>query len=280
MRMDVLRLLQERLFPVLPVLLEQDRVERGIRSDSAIDEVARIFSGMAAVFGEVYSEEQIRTELLGIGGLVYANAKRETARQLGAIGIAPVTNNIYTPQLLSSFVKENVGLVKSVGADQLPVLEQMVTGAFRRGTRVEQLQKDLRAKLGLTRARASLIANDQVLKLQGEFTRVEQTNAGIRGYIWRTVKDGRVRDFHRGLEGTKQSWSKPPVVSKDGRQAHPGGDYRCRCFAEPDIDTLVLDAPQEEPMFQDRLRQPASLAIQAGLLLGLVLGGEDEEQNI
>lgn len=46
-------------------------------------------------------------------------------------------------------------------------------------------------------------------------------------YIWRTVKDDRVRPEHAAREGQIFSWTDPP---DDG---HPGEAFGCRCWAEP-----------------------------------------------
>jgi len=46
-------------------------------------------------------------------------------------------------------------------------------------------------------------------------------------YIWRTRRDGKVRSAHADREGQIFSWDDPP------EGGHPGGDYNCRCTAEP-----------------------------------------------
>lgn len=46
-------------------------------------------------------------------------------------------------------------------------------------------------------------------------------------YLWRTRRDGRVRPEHAANEGKIFAWDDPPPTG------HPGGDYGCRCTAEP-----------------------------------------------
>lgn len=54
---------------------------------------------------------------------------------------------------------------------------------------------------------------------------------GIGEYIWRTMRDDRVRKCHRLLEGQTFSWDNPPVVDDStGFRGHPGDAANCRCF--------------------------------------------------
>ncbi|MFO1089568.1 MAG: minor capsid protein [Hyphomicrobiales bacterium] len=46
-------------------------------------------------------------------------------------------------------------------------------------------------------------------------------------YVWRTVRDERVRLTHRANEGHMFSWNDPPPTG------HPGEQPNCRCWAEP-----------------------------------------------
>jgi len=45
-------------------------------------------------------------------------------------------------------------------------------------------------------------------------------------YIWRTVRDSKVRSAHADREGKLFSWTNPPPGG------HPAEDYNCRCWAE------------------------------------------------
>ena len=99
--------------------------------------------------------------------------------------------------------------------------------AHRGGWRVEKLAVELRERYGVSDSRASLIARDQTLKLNGTINKHRQTAVGIEQYKWSTSHDERVREAHRRLNNTIQKWSIPPEVG------HPGEDYQCRCVAIP-----------------------------------------------
>jgi SPP1 gp7 family putative phage head morphogenesis protein len=115
------------------------------------------------------------------------------------------------------------------------------------------VSKEISARFGVSQRRAAFIARDQVAKLNGDLTRLRQTDLGIDNYIWRTSLDERVRPGHAQLEGMRQSWDKPPIVDpKTGRRAHPGGDFNCRCTAEPDIESIEgIDAEQQRAPVKD-----------------------------
>ena len=94
--------------------------------------------------------------------------------------------------------------------------------------------------------RAKLIARDQTSKINIAVLQARNEEAGIKEYIWRTARDGRVVGNPSGLypkavmpdvhgnhyarEGKKFRWDSPPEDS------HPGYAINCRCTAEPVID--------------------------------------------
>lgn len=95
------------------------------------------------------------------------------------------------------------------------------------GMAPDDLRDLILERADVTKSRASLIARDQTLKLNGAVTRERQTASGIDKYIWSTSLDGRVRDEHKELEALTFSWNDPP------EPGHPGEDFQCRCVAIP-----------------------------------------------
>lgn len=151
--------------------------------------------------------------------------KREVAKVIG------ITVNKTIEPRLDAWRQENVDLVTSVVEDSLVDLEATLDESF--GLGVDEIATRISERFGVAESRAELIARDQVLKLNGELTQARQEDAGVVAYVWRTVRDARTRDSHAALDGTRQRWSAPPVVSEDGRREHPGRDFQCRCFPEP-----------------------------------------------
>lgn len=131
--------------------------------------------------------------------------------------------------------KENAGLIKSLTKTLADRVRDTVEKNL--GESNKTLVTALQEEVGIGSRKAKLFARDQVLKLNGQLTEARHTEAGITEYEWVTSGDERVRSAHRALDGKRFTWDKPPVVDrKTGRRAHPGGDYQCRCTANPVVD--------------------------------------------
>ena len=134
--------------------------------------------------------------------------------------------------LLQSFTTENVALIRSIPTQLFDEVEKVVAGAFRAQITSAELAKQIERRFAVSRSRSQLIARDQIGKLFGSLAQERQSDIGITGYIWRTVRDSRVRDSHEHREGKRFLWSNAPA---DG---HPGQAIQCRCYAEPDFDSI------------------------------------------
>ena len=145
------------------------------------------------------------------------------------------TLSVVNQATLDRFQSYNLGLVQSLAGKQLQELERLVVQADVQGLHYSELSARIEKATGATKARARLLARDQTLKLNAQINQERQRSAGVTQYIWRTSNDERVRDRHADLDGQTFSWDDPPEVSDDGRREHPGGDYQCRCIAEPVI---------------------------------------------
>lgn len=174
--------------------------------------------------------------------------KRNAADFRRVIGVP--TNDLGLGHAVATFQARNVGLITTLANKQLDEVAALVKQADAEAWRVEDLTAAIADTFPDTNANAELIARDQVLKLNGQITAERQQRAGVTSYIWTTTGDERVRGrpkseggvnprgLHYELEGTRQSWAAPPVMSEDGRRGHPGSDYQCRCVAYPLIDVL------------------------------------------
>ena len=137
------------------------------------------------------------------------------------------------PKQLVTFAKTNAQLVTGLGQRMADDIAEIVQDGVVSGSRWETVAKRL-AHAGLvTESRAALIARDQVGKLFGDINKQRQTNLGVTRYVWRTVRDNRVREEHEALDGDSIAWDSPP---SDG---HPGEAVNCRCYADPDFSELL-----------------------------------------
>ena len=144
---------------------------------------------------------------------------------------------------LETWANQNVDLIKTIPADTLDKMRNIVYDGFADGKTTARITKDILAAYDI--GHAEFIARDQTAKLNGQIQMAQQKDAGINQYIWSTVEDERVRQSHRELDGKKFSWDDAPVNS-DGRKCHPGEDYGCRCIGRPVFDLGTLNLPVEE----------------------------------
>ena len=144
-------------------------------------------------------------------------------------------------------VEENVKLIKSIPEQHLSKIQDAIERGLQSGDDAYSL-KDVIKRIDdiddQTKRRAKLIARDQLQKLTGNLNQARQRAVGIRGYIWRTSADERVRESHRDNDGKRFQWDKAPSGT-----GHPGEDINCRCVAEPDFSELIPSlAPELEKL--------------------------------
>lgn len=146
---------------------------------------------------------------------------------------------------IDAYRAANVARIKSIAQERLWEFSDLLDEAEAGGWRVERLAKAIREQFDVSRSKAKLLAKDQTLKLGAAITKERQTQSGITRYIWSTSGDERVREGHRDLDGTVQSWDDPPDTG-DGERNHPGEDYQCRCVAIPVLPDLSADEEPED----------------------------------
>jgi SPP1 gp7 family putative phage head morphogenesis protein len=236
-------LLREVLYPALPELLSQAEADRaGVRQDSATDDLLRIFSDMALLFAQAYPPTAVTEEITGIAQDNNDLNRVEFRDQMqDSLGLFVVEPEGFQQAALDAFIADNQALVATLHGDELEAFKTITSRGMRAGLRVEDIQKELMHRLGITKSRAALLARDQTLKLYGELTEMRQRNVGITEYDWDTSQNERVRARHAELHGTRQKWTDPPIVDyRTGRRAHPGGDYQCHCQPIPVIPEALL----------------------------------------
>lgn len=161
-------------------------------------------------------------------------ADREIARQIkAATGVDFNAALAGLERRIGGFVSENVSLIKSVPQRYFSGIEQTITRGVARGQRSEEIAAELTRRFNVAESDAARIARDQVGKLYGDIQQAKQQALGVTRYIWRTVRDNRVREEHEELEGQIFSWADPP---EDG---HPGDAINCRCSAEPVLEDIL-----------------------------------------
>jgi len=142
---------------------------------------------------------------------------------------------------LEEWAAANVDLIRSLSSRYFDRLRLRTLEAFETGDHPNDLADEFERVYGMSERQANVIARDQLGKLNGEVNQARQEALGVTHYIWRTMRDNRVRDEHFALEGQRVAWDDPPPVGPNGEPAHPGEAIQCRCYAEPDLSDLLKD---------------------------------------
>lgn len=199
--------------------------------------IGRIINDIVVAYGVRFPDAELGQLAFDFARKISDYNRRQLNEQFRAvIGIDLPASDTHLGEALDLFRTQNVDLITRMTQDQLGRIETLLTQHARSGSRVEQIRRELQEQQSLGRARAELIARDQVLKLNGQLTQLRQKEAGVEEYEWNTSGDERVREFHRRLNGTVHRWDNPPVTDKKGRRNHPGEDFQCRCVAIPIIN--------------------------------------------
>lgn len=174
-----------------------------------------------------------------------------------ALGIAAPLAAEYTQSRIADFVRENVALISRIPQEHHGEIETMVHRAVTSGQLTDDLADDLEDEFALSERHARFIARDQIGKLQADLNHARQRDLGVTKFVWRTMRDERVRGTpgglypnaqpsHFDLDGEEFSYDDPPQPPGADAPILPGDDYNCRCYAEPVFDDLVEDLSVEE----------------------------------
>ncbi len=249
-------LVRELVLPKLPAIVADAPIELRKRQDvgeileTTIQDLRLAFA-VRAPLGEIARRA---------GNDVEARSGKDQKRIVEAVlGVRPELNEPWLEATIDRFAKDNSRLVGNVTSDYIDRLERRISGRMREGLRAEEIAKELERDFIKTqgldakraRKRAKLIARDQTASLQGDVTRIRQSQLGVKRYIWRTAKDERVRATHREREGQIFEWGKPiaPQLRKKGLRVDtidgpPGKPILCRCYPEPVLADVVPDLPE------------------------------------
>lgn len=244
------------LLDELPRLLERAASARGqVRRDEGEARRARDLMDRARRALD-RSMNVVELERLAgqMGQRISDHHRAELRRQVqAAIGVDLVTLDRRVPALIDDFVGENVTLIRSLGNKTLDDVNKIVSRAFTRGERAENVAGEIAERYGIAERHARLIARDQIGTLTGQITAARHQELGLTQFTWRSVNDQRVRPEHRELDGKVFDYDDPPG------EGLPGEPINCRCYQEPifdEIDKLFGDDGPSTP----RRRRRASVS--------------------
>lgn len=158
---------------------------------------------------------------------VQLNAQLREAVAVDVVGGEP-----WLARAATEFTRENVALIRTIPERFFGEIETLVMREAADGARWETLVDGIEERYDVSRSRSKIIARDQVGKFYGDLNRVRQTDLGITRFVWRTVRDNRVRPEHADIDGQSFEWGSAP----DGG---PGEAVLCRCYADPDLSSVT-----------------------------------------
>lgn len=133
---------------------------------------------------------------------------------------------------LRAQMQEQIKSITSLPIEAAQRLNELTLRGITEGTRTPEIVEAIMNQGHVSISRAKMIARTQVATTASKLTEVRAVHIGSPGYIFRTSQDSDVRPYHRKLEGKFIEWDNPPIVDKNGRRAHAGQDFQCRCYQE------------------------------------------------
>lgn len=208
-------------------------------------QVEYLFEDVHAELEKSFPDAQLEKWAKTILGKEVKASKKNMSRLMGVVGvqIEPLLHDRGMGEWLQNRIDENVGLIRSIPTEKEVGFKNALVSLITQDANIGEIQKSILkhiGKSGNVKARARLIARDQVGKFNADMNQYRQQQLGAEEYIWTGSNDSRERPDHRRLNGTKQRWDKPPIVDRrTGRRAHPGKDYQCRCRAKMVVGDIL-----------------------------------------
>lgn len=160
------------------------------------------------------------------------NAWKANAQDMSR-GLADELANAPTGSYYALLMDEQVRLIRSLPLGAAQRVHDLAQQAMIDGTRGGEIEREIMRTGKVTASRAKMIARTEVSRAASTFTQARAMYAGSTGYIWRTSRDGSVRDTHKAQEGKFFTWDNPPKTDAGLAPYHPGCGPNCRCYAEP-----------------------------------------------
>lgn len=160
--------------------------------------------------------------------------RRDIARQLRAgLGVEIDIDETAAREMLRAFSIENAQRIGSIPARLHEDIASLTMRAITKRMTPETFAAELLKIADVTEGKAMQLARDQLGSLWGQLSEIRQRELGLSHYIWRTMRDNRVRKTHRAREGVRFAWRDAPPGG------HPGVDIGCRCGAQPDLTPII-----------------------------------------
>ena len=180
---------------------------------------------------EAFQGTDVFDELLG-------KLDRNISKTLEGITIQPKLSDKERRKIADGYTDNMRLYIKDWTEEEIVKLRKSVEKKTFLGQRYEDLAKTIERRYQVSKSKAKFLARQETNLFISEFKETRYKSAGSTEYTWCCVVGSQkhpVRPMHKKLNGTRQSWDRPPVVNEEGQRKNPGQDYGCRCFARPII---------------------------------------------
>ena len=130
-------------------------------------------------------------------------------------------------ETVQTVLQRNVSLIRSVSDQTRDRIADIVFRGLTARTPVDQVAKEIRDAVGLSRDRARRIASDQMAKLSAALDEARMKEIGIDKFRWRHSGKVHYRPWHKERDGKVFAWDDPAIAGDK-----PGFAPFCACKAE------------------------------------------------
>lgn len=220
------------------------------------------------------SQEELESAILANYRMIEAAAKAETdkawrqvqkdrGREIAKTETPLRSSNPEADEFLKERARAGMQMLEDLTGEHRRQVFDIVYESVRIGDTLKTITEKLKEATGASESKAAFWAQDQAGDVHAQLTRIRQKEAGFAGYVWRTMKDARVRDSHIENHGKYFDWSVGASNLEKPGARHPGEDWRCRCYAAPAMVPPAIGKQEEENQRgrQDRTNDASRISI-------------------
>lgn len=186
---------REGLIPLIKSQKSQYMGDASYLTDAWSDFIGGWFDGFRSRWASLLFRAKVRSDIQRPLSMAEAGTTSRFLKNINkAVGVdvSGMLTREGIDDYMSSAIQENVSLVTSVPDEYIKRIEVAVQSGMRNGLAPTSIAKEIQEATGVTYRRASLIARDQMSKINSDITRKRSDNLGIKYFRWSTSNDERV----------------------------------------------------------------------------------------
>lgn len=269
--------------------------EDSIKTDNFNNEFQRMITELEKTQSDMFNENgegvqgknnffQRATIIASLTALGFSisdfNKKQQDKFTKHVLGIPFNPGEPWLDDVINAWATENFTLIKSLTSEYIKKVNTIVRNGIVAGRPSDEIARNIMSDLkkmnkNMTKSRTTLIARDQVGKLNGQLTKRRNQEMGVEIYKWLTAQDERVRASHKALSNKFARWDDDTVyadtledakaenwkqrssltattISKTGAKTTqsayigiPGQDIQCRCTSGTQFNEMIQEIDEE-----------------------------------